>query len=390
MRLKLSTRRADSREMALRQAWSAPFGEKVREGRRDDQLVSRGLVVESGPQHRARQELRAAEQLSRAVVEMLDEGVVVTDGDMSPVSWNASALKILGTTPAGMKEHGALGDPATLRDEYGEPIEPDQSPISRAFRARSPVHATLRRRLPEGERWLNVLTRPIGGGKPGDLPGLVCTIADVTGSVEAEGRLREERDRARRYLEVASTLVVVLDSRGDVELINRQGCEMLGFAEEEIVGEDWFDMVIPRVDRLPARLAFTQLVSGVVPPVESVETFVQTNLGENRKIAWRNALLRDPEGNVVSVLRSGEDVTDRRRAEEQVAYLAYHDLLTGLPNRAHARGAARTRRRPRTPLRRLARAPLLRPRQLQARQRLARPRRRGRRPRGRGTARVAR
>ena len=48
----------------------------------------------------------------------------------------------------------------------------------------------------------------------------------MTSMLEAERRLREERDRAQRYLEVASTLVVVLDAQGRVELINRQGCHL--------------------------------------------------------------------------------------------------------------------------------------------------------------------
>ena len=156
----------------------------------------------------------------------------------------------------------------------------------------------------------------------------------MTKSVEAERRLREERDRAQRYLEVASTLVVVLDAQGRVELVNRQGCELLGFTEDELLGRDWLEMVVPQQDRLDARLAFLRLVSGVEPPGETLETFVRTKEGEQRKIAWRNAVLRDAEGSITAVLRSGEDVTARREAEAQVTFLAYHDRLTGLPNRA--------------------------------------------------------
>ena len=75
------------------------------------------------------------------------------------------------------------------------------------------------------------------------------------------------------------------------------------------------------------------------------------------------------------------DITERKRAEEQVAFLAYHDKLTGLPNRALFEEMLETaiaRAQPPRPRRRRA---LPRPRQLQARERLART------PRGRRAAR---
>lgn len=314
----------------------APFGERTRGGRDDAQLVSRGVVVESGPQHRARQALRAAERLSRAVVDGLEEGVVVTDANLGPVSWNASALRILGCSAEQLAADG-FASPAigTLRYGDGRPVTPGDNPPARALRQGSPVRATLRRTSGEGrERWITVLARPIGGAHGTSRQGVVCTFADVTSTVEAERRLREERDRAQRYLEVASTLVVVLDAQGRVELINRQGCELLGFEERDLLGRDWLEMVVPTQDRLDARLAFLRLVSGVEPPGETLETFVRTKTGESRKIAWRNAVLRDAEGTITAVLRSGEDVTARREAEAQVTFLAYHDRLTGLPNRA--------------------------------------------------------
>jgi diguanylate cyclase (GGDEF)-like protein/PAS domain S-box-containing protein len=321
--------------MSLRPSFTAPFGERQRGGRRDGPLVSRGLVVDAAPQQRARQALRAAERLSRAVVEGLEEGVVVTDAELIPVSWNVSALRILGLAAQELAA-ARFGASGALRYDNGKPISAQDNPARRALRQGAPVRATLRRPGPDGgERWITVLARPIGGAHGTTRRGVVMTVADVTSSVESARRLREERDRAQRYLEVASTLVVVLDPAGRVELVNRQGCELLGFSEHELIGRDWFEVVVPPGDRREARAGYDQLLRRGEEPDELAETFLLTKSGrEERKIAWRNALVRDAEGRVTSVLRSGEDVTERRRAEAQVAYLAHHDRLTGLPNRA--------------------------------------------------------
>jgi diguanylate cyclase (GGDEF)-like protein/PAS domain S-box-containing protein len=323
---------------------NAPFGERRRKGRQAGQLKSRGLVVDLGPQQRARQAARAAEQLSRVVVEGLEEGVVVTDPDRRAVSWNPSALRILELTAEELK--GAVApfkdDLTIVLDHGGRNLEPGESLSRLAQQEGRTVTGTSTRVDRDGRRqYLRVHARPLNRSAS-QTAGIVLTFADVTATIATQRTLQEERDRAQRYLEVASTLVVVLDALGHVELINRQGCELLGFEEQELLGRDWFDAVVPAADRLDARRAFARLVSGVEPPRDSLETFVRTQCGDDRKIAWRNSALRDEHGEIIAVLRSGEDVTERRRAEAQVAYLAYHDALTGLPNRTQLEEQLRT------------------------------------------------
>ena len=173
---------------------------------------------------------------------------------------------------------------------------------------------------------------------------LVCTqgvLMDVTdlkhtqfALSESESLVREERDRAQRYLDVAATMIVVLDTEGRATLLNRRACEVLGYADGEIEGQDWFDAVLPQGDREESRAVFGQLINGDLEGADKYENHVVAKSGEQRLIRWQNTLLYDEHGAVTGTLSSGEDVTDRERAQRREVYLAFHDQLTGLPNRA--------------------------------------------------------
>ena len=135
---------------------------------------------------------------------------------------------------------------------------------------------------------------------------------------QAERALQEERDRAQRYLEIAGVILVVLNSAQTVQLINRKGCEVLGYEAAEIPGKNWFDHFVPEKDRERTRSVFVQLISGSIEPIEYFENAVLTKNKEERIVSWHNTVLRDQTGNIVATLSSGEDITERKRVDEEL------------------------------------------------------------------------
>lgn len=139
---------------------------------------------------------------------------------------------------------------------------------------------------------------------------------------------------AERLLDVAGAIVVVLDRDGRVVLTNRQGCALIGRDEADIVGRDWFDLAEPPSGRADARREYMRTLA--VPADHDVrfDSTVLTAEGEERIITWRSALLVDAAGSVAGVVRAGDDITERRISEVRLRHFAYHDRVTGLPNRA--------------------------------------------------------
>jgi diguanylate cyclase (GGDEF)-like protein/PAS domain S-box-containing protein len=156
--------------------------------------------------------------------------------------------------------------------------------------------------------------------------------------VVAEAALREERDLARRYFDVARTMLLVLDPDGSVRQLNRFGHDLIGYPVGSLVGCDWYATALPPEMAALARDGFMRAMKTMSETEHddgTSEWELLTAAGERRTIAWRHTILRDADGRATGALASGEDITDRLRAEAEIRRLAYQDSLTGLANRMH-------------------------------------------------------
>ena len=139
---------------------------------------------------------------------------------------------------------------------------------------------------------------------------------------EALETARQERDKARRYLDIVADLVVSLDRDGRITLINRAGCQILGYSESELIGIHWFSTCLPARVHGEARTRFQQVMAGEKPIIAYQRNHILTHTGEERLIAWHNTLLTNGDDKIIGTLSSGEDITDRQRTEEVVSAIA--------------------------------------------------------------------
>ena len=134
---------------------------------------------------------------------------------------------------------------------------------------------------------------------------------------KTEVALRKERDRAQMYLDISNVLFVALDIRGEITLINQKGCEVLGYSEQELKGKNWFESFVSGKEREASLQAFGKLMAGGSASAEFTEGNVIIRSGAERTIFWNNSILKEPNGKVIGLLRSGEDITVRKKTEEE-------------------------------------------------------------------------
>lgn len=136
---------------------------------------------------------------------------------------------------------------------------------------------------------------------------------------ETENFLKHERDLNKLYLNTVAAIVVVLDTQGNIRMINRKGCEILGYSETELIGKNWFSYCLPQPKGLTQFFPlFQQLVQHQLADNAYLENEIITHTGKLRLVAWHHHRLKDNQDAITGILSSGEDITERKYAETQL------------------------------------------------------------------------
>lgn len=135
----------------------------------------------------------------------------------------------------------------------------------------------------------------------------------VEGLFEELARSREEllssRDYNERILRSIGNMMVVMDQEGQIQSVNQATVETLGYQESELVGNP-FRLIVaessPKQD-----LMFTG-------SVRHIEAIYRHKNGEDIPVFFSCSVVRDPEGEMESIVTIAQDISERKRAEEEL------------------------------------------------------------------------
>jgi diguanylate cyclase (GGDEF)-like protein/PAS domain S-box-containing protein len=232
----------------------------------------------------------------------------------------SSELATLGYTVAGEGRH------------VGEYLHPDDLPkvfdiIERA-RAEAGIEETVRVRARRADgTWRLLDATVLDGMHDPDLRGAVIRVRDLGEAHTVPGVLTDS-ERFQSLAEALPLGILSADARGHVVFCNQAAEQIFGRPAEALMGRDW-ESSIADEDRIDVMRATTRVTHSFV---SQEVTFRLADTASTRFAHAKFVPLGTPVG-TTGWIATVDDITERRRTEFELAHIATHDPLTGLPNR---------------------------------------------------------
>lgn len=174
---------------------------------------------------------------------------------------------------------------------------------------------------------VSVLAKPIA--TENDDPAIYVIYRDISERIDAQEALRRSEEHHRTVLEAAPDPVIVRDMAGRVIYLNPAFTRVFGWQLNEcrnrtieFVPQENIPETKEFLDRIQRGISFS-----------GVETRRFTKEGQVVDVSISGAVLLDAAGEPEGYVNTLQDITERRKKDEELKYVAYHDMLTGLPNR---------------------------------------------------------
>lgn len=152
--------------------------------------------------------------------------------------------------------------------------------------------------------------------------------------VRADASRMESEKRFRMVFEHTALPMVRNSLKGEFIEVNDAWCEMFGYSREEVSSQHltWQQVTHPD-DVEQGALLVSKLLTGEIEDIRAENRYVR----KDGDVLWGSlqlSLVRSEKGVPEYFISAIHDITERKQAEQQISFMAYHDKLTGLPNRA--------------------------------------------------------
>lgn len=183
----------------------------------------------------------------------------------------------------------------------------------------------------DNSKYYSVNVNPVYNLKK-DVTAKVVTFHDITELKQSEAVLIASEERYRSVVQSQSELICRALPDTTISFVNDSYCKTFNVNKKELIGRKWINYV-PISDRKK----ITESIKGLSPdnPSSVYEEKALLHNGEVMWCEWYDHAFFDDNGNITEIQSVGRDITERKKNEERIEYLSYHDVMTGIFNRAY-------------------------------------------------------
>lgn len=142
----------------------------------------------------------------------------------------------------------------------------------------------------------------------------------------------KNEERFRSAFDYAAIGMALVSKKGRWLQVNHSLCQLLGYTEQELLKTDFQAITHPE-DRDNAEANIMRLLKGTMPTYQMEKRYLHKQ-GHPVWVHWSASLAHDDQQGSAHLIFQIQDITDRKKAEQQLLHDVFHDALTGLPNRA--------------------------------------------------------
>jgi PAS domain S-box-containing protein len=274
-----------------------------------------GFIADISTQHRAEERLLEGQRLLQTIFETTPGFMVLKDRDGVYLEANESFCsfvgqardQVIGSTdydlfPREDAEVYRRGDAEVLdsgRDERGDWLVSGK----------------------DEERWLDVIKTAVVDGT-GQRIGVLCSVTDITGHKQMEQRLLDSEKELSLTLDATTEGIWKMNFKTGALAFSPRYYTMLGYEPDEFPASlsSWRDLIHP--DDLDAAVSVAETYLQTKPEHYENEFRLRTKSGEYRSIHARGRIVeRDGNGDAVRMIGNHEDITERKKAEENYRFL---------------------------------------------------------------------
>jgi len=293
-----------------------------------------GIVTIRSQQERikAEAEKQATYRLLESIIEFLPDATFVIDQDKRIIAWNNAC-----ETMTGIKKETMLG-----RGDYAyaEPFIGKRRPILVDLLDEAPSpekekgYQYVRREGDAiyGEAFVPNWRNGEGGhlwsaarklfDQEGNRRGAIESIRDITEERRTEEALHASEREYRELVMLANSIILRWNSEGRIIFLNEFGQRFFGYTQEEIINRHVIGSIVPLNESTGRDLR--PLMTEITANPQKYERNINENIrrnGERVWVDWTNKMVFDKNGEVKEILSIGSDITERKKAEDQVRRL---------------------------------------------------------------------